>query len=153
LNNATNSAVAAASHKLCRCDLYHSVALLTPTRIDRSFPVVLCQPPLAARNRLLVDLLTIVRGRDDGKLMSRVYGILRYGCFLYGELTVGDIPFGPWKHYLYVQTVNIAPEGMDPLLAARIIGGLPVSQNMKPVIDVSCGPLIFEDGQFDIELI
>ena len=40
---------------------------------------------------------------------------------------------------------------MDPTLAARIIGGLPVSQNMVPVIDVACGPFVIEDGQFDIE--
>jgi hypothetical protein len=150
---ATASALAAASHKLCRCDLYHATALLTPTLVDRAFPIVLRQPTRAARNRLLVDLLTVVRDRNDDKLTSRVFGMVRYGCFLYGELTVGDFPLGPWKHYLYVQTVNIAPQGMDPLLAARIIGGLPVSQNMKPVINVACGPLIIEDGQFDIELL
>jgi hypothetical protein len=60
---------------------------------------------------------------------------------------------GPWRHYLFVQTVNTTPEGMDPAEAARIIGGLPLSQNAKPTLDVACGPAVFEDGQFDIELI
>lgn len=146
-------ALAAVANKVCRCDRFHTVALLTPTRVDRAFPVVLREPPLARRNELLQQLLEVVRQRDDKELLTRVFRLVRYGCLRYGELTVSSLPVGPWKHYLHVQTVNIAPEGMDPVLAARIIGGLPVSQNMRPVIDVACGPFVVEDGQFDIELI
>jgi hypothetical protein len=40
---------------------------------------------------------------------------------------------------------------MDPVRAAQVIGGLPVSQNMVPALDVGCGPFVIEDGQFDIE--
>ena len=78
---------------------------------------------------------------------------MRYGCLYTGELTVGAIPMGPWKHYLFVQTVNCAPPGLKPIEAAKIIGGLPVSQNTRPQLDVACGPFIWEDGQFDIELL
>jgi hypothetical protein len=60
---------------------------------------------------------------------------------------------GTWKHHLHVQTVNIPPDTMDPTLAARIIGGLPVSQNVAPILDVAWGPFVVQDGQFDIELI
>jgi hypothetical protein len=42
---------------------------------------------------------------------------------------------------------------MKPAEAAKIIGGLPVSQNTTPEVDVACGPVVYEDGQFDIELI
>lgn len=42
---------------------------------------------------------------------------------------------------------------MKPLLAAQIIGGLPVSENAKADLDIACGTLTWEDGEFDIELI
>ena len=54
---------------------------------------------------------------------------------------------------LRVQTVNDTPLGTKPEVAAQTIGGLPVSQNMKPTLDVACGPFVLEDGTFDIELI
>ena len=53
----------------------------------------------------------------------------------------------------HVQTVNDTPLGTKPEVAAQTIGGLPVSQNMKPTLDVACGPFVLEDGTFDIELI
>ena len=59
----------------------------------------------------------------------------------------------PWRHYLFVQTVNTATTHMKPTEAAQIIGGLPVSQNTRPQLDVACGPVVYEDGQFDIELL
>jgi hypothetical protein len=151
--SAAVSVAAATSSKVCRCDRYHCVAILTPTRVDRAFPVVLKEPVAAQRADIMNEILTLIRKLDDQAMVGRLYRFLRYGCLRYGTLKVGDIPVGPWNHYLYVQTVNIAPTGMDPLLAAQIIGGLPVSQNAKPVVDVACGPFVFEDGSFDIELI
>lgn len=144
---------AAVVQRRCPCDCYHVTALLTPTTVDRAFPVVLREPSFKFKGQLLTELIQFVKHLDDKELLNRVYRLVRYGCFYTGELTVGNIPMGPWKHYLYVQTVNCAPEGMKPIEAAKIIGGLPVSQNSKPVLDVACGPFVWEDGQFDIELI
>lgn len=137
----------------CRCERYHLTAILTPTSIDRAFPVVLRQPVTRQRAELLERLLQVVEQQHDEKLLERVYRLLRYGCFGYGELGVESIPTGPWRHYLFVQTVNVATGDMKPTEAAQIIGGLPVSQNTKPQLDVACGPVVFEDGQFDIELL
>lgn len=147
------TALASAAYSGCRCDRYFAVAVLTPVKVDRAFPVVLREPVLSRRVQLIGELLQLVRALDDERLAARVYRVLRYGCFYTGELTVGAIPMGPWRHYLFVQTVNNTPEGMDPAEAAKIIGGLPVSQNTRPTLDVACGPAVFEDGQFDIELI
>lgn len=147
------TAAAAANPKHCRCDRYHPVAILVPTTVDRAYPVVLREPVFAQKNQFYQDLLTVIKKRDDDKLLQRVFILIRYGCLYTGTLRVQNIPIGPWKHIFYVQTVNIAPTGMNPLLAAQIIGGLPVSQNAKADLDIACGPLIWEDGEFDIELI
>jgi hypothetical protein len=149
--DAAERALAATAGRTCRCDRYHAIALLTPVAVDRAFPVVMREPPAARAKELLRELIDLLERRQDEALTRRVSYLLRYGCFRYGQLSAVGLPTGPWKHYFHVQTVNIAPDGMAPELAARIIGGLPVSQNMAPVIDVACGPVVFEDGQFDIE--
>lgn len=145
------AALAAVAGKRCRCDRYHAVAILTPTTVDRAYPVVMREPPAAHHKMLLAELAELVHRIDNGDLTRRILRLIRYGCLRYGDLPADQLPRGPWKHYFHVQTVNIAPEGMDPTVAARIIGGLPVSHNMVPVIDVACGPFVVEDGQFDIE--
>lgn len=147
------SSTAAAILRQCRCDRYHLTAILTPTTVDRAFPVVLRAPVHRGKQDLLVELLDLVRALDDKKLLERVFRLIRYGCIYTGALTVGDMPLGPWKHYLFVQTVNVAPAHLSPLQAAQIIGGLPVSQNTRPNLDVACGPFVVEDGQFDVELL
>ncbi|HAT7746510.1 TPA: hypothetical protein JAZ38_04255 [Legionella pneumophila] len=149
----TNTRAAVINPKRCRCDRYHPVAILTPMTEDRAFPVVLREPVFAQKNQIFQDLLTVVKQRDDEKLLERVFVLVRYGCIYTGTLRVNSIPAGPWKHFFYVQTVNIATSDMKPLLAAQIIGGLPVSQNAKADLDIACGPLTWEDGEFDIELI
>lgn len=142
-----------ATSRRCPCDHYHVTAILTPTSVDRAFPVVLHEPPAHLRQQLYVALIQLVRRMDDRELLERVFRFLRFGCFYTGLLPVENLPLGPWKHYLFVQTANFAPEGADPLKAAKVIGGLPVSRNMRPVIDIACGPFVVEDGQFDIELL
>jgi hypothetical protein len=137
----------------CHCERYHPTAILTPTSVDRAFPIVLREPVVRLRGDLLQELLQLVEEAEDSKLQERVYRFLRYGCFYYGELAVENIPTGPWRHYLFVQTVNTATAGMKPTEAAQIIGGLPVSQNTTPQLDLACGPVVYEDGQFDIELL
>lgn len=143
--------LAAVAGRGCRCDRFHSLALLTPVSVDRTFPVVLREPSTGLRNKLLSEMLAVLHELDDAELLRRAMVMARHGCFRYGELTATTMPTGPWKHYFYIQTVNITPAGADPTLAAQIIGGLPVSQNMVPVLDVACGPFVIEDGQFDIE--
>jgi hypothetical protein len=150
--DASRAAVSIRGSK-CPCHCYHLSAILTPTTVDRAFPVVLKEPVLKNAQNLLLEILQIIRKWDDKKLLERVFKMIRYGCFYTGELTIGNIPSGPWKHYLFVQTVNCTPEGMDPLKAAQVIGGLPVSQNSSPNPGVACGPLVYEDGQFDIDII
>jgi hypothetical protein len=151
----TNRLVAAASGlpRRCVCERYHVTAILTPTTVDRAFPVVLREPVAVHKNEVFAEILTLLRRFDDKDLIERVYRLMRYGCVYAGELSVDNIPTGSWKHYLYVQTVNTASEDMKPTESAQIIGGLPVSQNSSPQIDVACGPFVWEDGQFDIELI
>jgi hypothetical protein len=89
----------------------------------------------------------------DSELFAKIRRLVACGCIYYGSFVAGNVPIGPWKHYLYVQTVNTTPEGMDPLQAATVIGGLMASQNSRPTVDIACGPIVYEDGQFDIELI
>jgi len=102
---------------------------------------------------LFNELLLALQARDDEELLKRATHIVRYGCVYNGTMTASDVPFGPWKHYLYVQTVNTTTANMKPTQAAQIIGGLPVSQNTVPQLDVACGPLIIDDGQFEIDSI
>ncbi|MEA3012856.1 MAG: hypothetical protein QOD42_1401 [Sphingomonadales bacterium] len=133
------------------CSAYHCVALLTPIRVDRLFPVVL---------REAGAIFGVVLGRIEAALSEEEIRdglhirIRTEACLYFGSFTAGEgVPLGPWRHYLFAQTVNNVAEGTPPELAAQTIGGLPASQNMRPVVDVACGPATFEDGQFDIEFI
>jgi hypothetical protein len=153
LGAATTSPLPAVAVEGCRCDRYQVTAILWPTTVDRAFPVVLRQPVVRLRAQLLTELLQLVQHLDDKELAARVFRLARYGCLYTGELSVGSIPMGSWKHLMYVQTVNFATENMKPTEAAQIIGGLPVSNNTQPTLDVACGPLIIDDGQFEIELL
>lgn len=136
----------------CSCAKYHPVAILTPTKQDKAFPVVLREPVGKDRGTVLSGFLRALQAISP-ELLRKLYHLFRCGCFYSGRFTAGQVPVGPWKHYLFVQTVNTNPDGVDPLQAAQIIGGLPISQNSRPTLDVACGPAVFEDGQFDIELI
>lgn len=143
---------AATNPRACHCD-YHSVAILTPTSQDKAYPVVL-KPALShEKGEILKTVIGLIHQSEDEALLKRFYLLARYGCLYKGQLTVSNLPLGAWKHYFYVQTVNNTPQGLNPLIAAQIIGGLPVSQNAKADLDVGCGPFVFEDGSFDIELI
>lgn len=140
--------------KIKRCNLFHCVALLTPVRADRLFPIVLRESGPGETGQLLGLFAEAVQrsGKEfDQKLLV---SLRKNACFYSGEFVSGQgVPVGPWRQYLHVQTVNDTPLGMKPEVAAQTIGGLPVSQNMKPTLDVACGPFVFEDGTFDIELI
>ncbi len=142
---------AAFAARLCACDRFHVTALLWPTKVDQAFPVVLRQPVLARRAELINRLAEVLAQREDPELFRRAVRVLRFGCLYVGELAADAVPLGPWRHLLFVQTVNTATTHMKPTQAAQIIGGLPVSQNTTPQVDVACGPVVFEDGQFDIE--
>ncbi len=134
-----------------RCSAYHTVALLTPVREDRLFPVLLHEAGHRHGEIMQRFLETLSPEELESDLPSR---LRRDACFYHGSFVSGQgVPVGAWRHYFYVQTVNTVPEGTKPEVAAQTIGGLPASQNSKPVLDVGCGPFIFEDGTFDIELI
>jgi hypothetical protein len=150
VGHAEHSQQAAIVVPRCSCRSFQVTALLTPLSVDRAFPVVLREPVRARRGEALERLVQVLQAREDAQLTRRAIVIIRYGCLYTGSLTVGDIPLGGWNHYLYVQTVNTAI-GMKPEQAAQIIGGLPASQNTTPQVDIACGPVVFEDGQFDIE--
>jgi hypothetical protein len=137
----------------CSCHSFQVTALLAPVSVDRAFPVVLREPVRAQRAALLGALLEALQLRDDRELFARAVRIVRYGCLYAGTLTAVNVPLGGWKHHLYVQTINTATANLKPTQAAQIIGGLPVSQNTTPQLDIACGPAVLEDGQFDIDLI
>ncbi|MDX3525552.1 hypothetical protein P1P75_03670 [Streptomyces sp. ID05-39B] len=125
---------------------------MTPVDVDQAFPIVLRQPVRARAFDewiAMMDVLESYVGKDLA-LAERVTRLMRYGCWYVGSFTTADVPTGGWRHYLHVQTLNDAPAGMDPAEAAQIIGGLPVSQNTRPQ-NVGCGPVVLEDGEFDIE--
>jgi hypothetical protein len=80
------------------------------------------------------------------------------GCLYGGNLQLApDEELGTWKTFLFAQTLNDVHLGMDPLLAAQIIGGLPVTNNF---IDAGgsenityghqCNVEIVPDGDFDV---
>lgn len=152
LNSFVNVATDFTHRGDCACSRYHPVAILTPTTQDKAFPVVLREPVAKNRPQVLTAFAAALM-HSDPELFKRIRRLLPCGCIYYGSFIAGDVPVGPWKHYLYVQTVNTTPEGMDPLQAATVIGGLMASQNSRPTVDVACGPFVYEDGQFDIELI
>ena len=74
------------------------------------------------RGPLFNELLLALQARDDEELLKRATHIVRYGCVYNGTMTASDVPFGPWKHCLYVQTVNTTTANMKPTQAAQIIG-------------------------------
>lgn len=140
------------------CKSYHCVAFLRPVHLDKSYPVVL--RPLddsdTAHRALTILFLTLLENNELGLTPEEIKLIKapRASCLYYGEYPVAGLPTGPWRHWMHVQTVNTAPPGTDPLLAAQVIGGLPASNHYKPTLDIACGPFVFEDdGSFDVELL
>jgi hypothetical protein len=142
------------SSETITCKSYHCVALLRPLHLDQSYPVV----------------LRSTRDITGGKQESTFFGLIQQFdideqekeflranrdrlCIYYGEFSAANIPLGPWRHWMHVQTVNTVRPGTEPVTAAKTIGGLPVSNHYKKTVDVACGPFVFEDdGSFDIEL-
>lgn len=135
----------------CPCSSFHVTALLTPVHVDQAFPVVLREPVRARSSDDRAAFIEALNARGDKELLERGFRLLRYGCLYVGSFTAADVPSGGWRHYLYVQTLNTAPADMDPAQAAQTIGGLPVSRNTRPQVDTACGPVVLEDGEFDIE--
>jgi hypothetical protein len=162
-------------HGRASCDDFHCVALLRPVGLDQSWSIVLrpwseARPigrggsvgprlanlpaavEIAAPDRQAVIALLLERGMTPEDV-KRVEQAKHDPCLYYGEFTSADVPTGPWRHWMFVQTQNTVAPGTDPLAAAKIIGGLPLSDQFRSTVDVACGPIIFEDdGSFDIEL-
>lgn len=134
----------------------HCLGLLHPVRLDRSYPVVLRSVnELPSGPKLRSEFFDLLFSGafsvtpEELQLLRRNLDVL---CLYYAEYSTAGLPVGKWIHWMFVQTMNTVAPGTDPLKAAQIIGGLPLSQNIKPQIDVACGPFVFEDdGSFDIE--
>jgi hypothetical protein len=138
------------------CKSYHCVALLRPIHLDQTFPVILRSVmEIADKEAILSYFFKLIRElRIPNKEKEYLLENQRRLCIYYGEFAAADVPLGPWRHWMHVQTVNTVPRGVDPLVAAKTIGGLPVSNHYKQTLDIACGPFVFEDdGSFDIELI
>lgn len=139
-----------------QCKSYHCVALLSPLHLDQSFPVVLRSVndiPDGEKIRNQFAKLIEQRELNEGD-KEILFGHHRLFCLYYGEFSAANVPLGSWRHWMHVQTVNTVPPGTDPLIAAKTIGGLPVSNHYKETVDIACGPFVFEDdGSFDIELL
>ncbi len=147
-----------------KCKSYHCVALLNPLHLDQSYPVVLRSiSDIADGEKLSGQFVDLLRKLEIdewekeilfGPPPTTVHTPPRRFCIYYGEFSAANVPLGPWRHWMHVQTVNTVPPGTDPLIAAKTIGGLPVSNHYKETVDVACGPFVFgDDGSFDIELI
>lgn len=155
------------------CDRYYCVAHLYPIGKDMDFPVVL-RPydeqlwdadetedqqikNIKAQASYVKDSRSAASGLTD-QLTKEELTLIRdnreYLCLYYAEVPARLLPLGKWKKWMYVQTVNNVPIGTPPLIAAKTIGGLPVSQNMVSNLDVGCGPFLIEGdgGGFDFEL-
>lgn len=138
------------------CKSYHCVALLSPLHLDQSYPVVLRSiNDIADGEKYFSLFFNFLQGLeiDDQEKKLLITNQQRL-CIYYGEFFASNVPLGPWRHWMHVQTVNTVPPGTDPLVAAQTIGGLPVSNHYKETLDIACGPFVFEDdGSFDIELL
>jgi|GEM_PF-2984434 len=156
------------------CNRYYCVAHLYPIGMDLDFPVVLrpfdqqlLEPGNGSEGTSGSSMndnlahasaagsypgLLKQLSKEELKLLS---DHRQYVCFYYAEVPAKLLPLGKWKKWMYVQTVNTVPEGTNPLIAAQIIGGLPVSKNMTSQLDVACGPFTFDDDgtALDFELI
>lgn len=138
------------------CKSYHCVALLRPLHLDQTYPVVLRSVhDIASGEKLWSLFLGLVHQLDIDEQEKE---LLRTNadrlCIYYGEFSAANVPLGPWRQWMHVQTVNTVSPGTDPVKAAKTIGGLPVSNHYKETVDIACGPFVFEDdGSFDIELI
>ena len=79
-------------------------------------------------------------------------------CVYRGEMPLApDEELGIWTTYLFAQTRNDVPVGTDPLVAATIIGGLPVTNNYADggesdniTYGHSCLVDIVPNGQFEV---
>lgn len=133
---------------------YHPVALLHPTALDRSYPVVLRAtnelPDAEAYLAGFWEVIERARVADEERDLLERYQ--RQTCFYYGEYPAFGLPEGAWIHWMHVQTVNTVRPGTNPLIAAQTIGGLPLSNHYRGTLNAICGPFPFaEDGRFAIE--
>jgi hypothetical protein len=138
------------------CKSYHCVALLSPLHLDKSYPVVLRSiSDIAEGEQISIQFFNFLRELEiGGREKEILFDHRQRLCIYYGEFFAANMPLGSWRHWMHVQTVNTVPPGTDPLVAAKTIGGLPVSNHYKETVDVTCGPFVFEDdGSFDIELL
>lgn len=108
--------------------------------------LMFCYEPIAVVKdvKTLTHLITTSRNKNE-----------KICCFK-GSVTLDskEKP-GKWNAYLFVQTINIAPEGISPEKAAQIIGGISLSQNMEDVknvedTDIKCGACDIVDYVFEI---
>jgi hypothetical protein len=83
---------------------------------------------------------------------------LKHFCLYRGELPLAaDEEIGMWSTYLFAQTRNDVSLGADPLIAAKTIGGLPVTDNFTAggesdniTYGHSCLVDIVPNGEFEV---
>ena len=129
---------------------------MSPALLDQSWPVALrSSAEISGGDALYGELLDLLAALNVKK--SDIDIIERYRdrlCIYYGEFATNGLQLGPWRHWMFVLTVNTIPPGTDPVLAAQTIGGIAVSKNLAADVDWACGPVTFEgDGDFEIELL
>ena len=150
---ATTSPLAAAATEGRRCDRYQVTAILTPTTVDRAFSVVLRQPggEVEAAGPDGAAAVGAEAGRPGAADSGVPVGAVR--LLVHGGADGRQYPDGPVEALPVCADDQLGDGGMKSTQAAQIIGGLPVSNNTRPTLDVACGPLIIDDGQFEIELL
>lgn len=114
---------------------------------------------LEVRGQDIVELI-VSGGEAEGVLLEICFGRKPTSepCYYYGQIVLNSFdPIGPWRTYLFVQTINDIAEGTNPDDAAQTIGGLPVTRNFeyvgegsKPPYGEGCIFRPFVDGNFNV---
>lgn len=100
----------------------------------------------------------VIDGRRGSWLQEVCMESSAQGCLYRGTLNLApDEELGRWSTYLFAQTRNDVAVGIDPLVAAQTIGGLPATHNFFFAGDSdnityghTCNIDIASDGSFEV---
>jgi len=104
-----------------------------------------------------IDSVVLTGGSSESLLLEVcTEGKVRAACVYAGSVQLAaDEELGPWKTFVFAQTVNDTARGLDPVVAAQTIGGLPATTNLVDVggsdnitYGHSCNVELAPDGDF-----
>jgi hypothetical protein len=135
-----------------RCNYLVTAAVISPSQ--RQADKVVMRPWQPADRTPIEAALTRALERHREALAT--HGS-RY-CLFAAQLRLPpDAELGTWQTFLFAQTLNDAPAAMDPVAAARVIGGLPVTHNFVDdgrtthiLYGPTCNITLLPDGEFEV---